>query len=218
MAIFNPTLQEIALASVNQRVLLQGVGWDFYERVLAEYEDSDALHFAYDNGTLEVKVPLWEHERPIRTLQDIVSNVCFELGLEFVNAGSTTFRHRPQAKGCEPDTAFYIQHEAAVRGLERFHFRHAPPPDLVIEVDVTSPSLNRFPIYAAVGVPEIWFYSGERVTFYGLVGQNYEEITHSWALPVLDSVTTTEFLQYGLNESSSVWWRRVRAWATAQRR
>ena len=214
--IFNPTLQEIALAAVNQKVLLDGVGWDFYEQVLAEYAESNALHFAYDNGILEVKVPLWEHERPARILQDIVSNVCFELGIEFANAGSTTFRQRAKAKGCEPDTAFYIQHEAAVRGLPKLDLRRDPPPDLVIEVDITSPSLNKLPIYAALGVPEIWLYRGERVTFHRLTGDAYEEITHSRALPALDSRTATEFLQQGLTESSAVWFRRLRAWAAAQ--
>ncbi len=215
--VFNPTLKEIALAAVNQKVILQGVSWNFYEQVLAEYAHSNALHFAYDNGTLEVKVPLWEHERPIRILQDIVANVCFEWGLEFVNAGSTTFRKRAKAKGCEPDTAFYIQREAEVRRLPKLDLRHDPPPDLVIEVDVTSPSLNKLPIYAALGVPEIWLYRGQGVTFHRLAGNAYEEITHSLALPALDGKTATEFLRLGLSESSSAWFRQVRAWAVAHR-
>ena len=216
--VFNPTLKEIALAAVNQKVILQGVSWDFYERVLAEYSGSNALHFAYDNGTLEVEVPLFEHERPTRILQDVVTNICFELGLEFINAGSTTFRKRAKAKGCEPDTAFYIQHEPQMRGASQLDLRHDPPPDLVIEVDVTSPSLNKLPIYAALGVPEIWLYRGVGVTFHRLAGNAYEEITHSLALPALDSQTATDFLRQGLNESSSAWFRSVRAWATARRK
>ena len=214
--VFNPTLEEIALAAVNQKVILQGISWDFYEQVLARYTNSNALHFAYDNGTLEVEVPLFEHEVPIRILSDLVTHICNELEIDMRNAGSTTFRQRAKAKGCEPDTAFYIQHEAQIRGLTKLDLRRDPPPDLVIEVDITSPSLNKLPIYAALGVPEIWLYRGESVTFHRLTGDAYEEITHSRALPALDSRTATEFLQQGLTESSAVWFRRIRAWAAAQ--
>ena len=211
--VFNPTLQEIALAAVNQKVLLQGVGWDFYEQVLAEYAESNALHFAYDNGTLEVKVPVWEHEVPSKILSHLVTHICNELEIDVRNFGSTTFRRHAKAKGCDPDGCFYIQHEPQMRRVLELDLRHDPPPDLVIEVDVTSPSLNKLPIYAALGVPEIWLYRGERVTFHRLTGDTYEEMTHSLALPALDSRTATEFLQQGLTESSAIWFRRVRAWA-----
>ncbi len=115
--VLNPTLKEMAQAAINQKLILQGVGWDFYERVLEEYADSNGLHFAYDDGFLEVRVPLFEHERENRILQDFITNICIEKEIDYVNAGSTTFRKRAKMKGCEPDTAFYIQNERQVRGL-----------------------------------------------------------------------------------------------------
>jgi Uma2 family endonuclease len=211
--VFNPTLKEIALAAVNQKVILQGVTWDFYEQILTEYADSNGLHLAYDDGVLEVEVPLFKHERPNRILQDLVTTICLEKGLEFLNAGSTTFRQRAKTKGCEPDTAFYIQNEVEIRGREEIDLNRDPPPDLVIEVDVTSPSLNKLPIYAALGVPEVWLYKGTQVRFYRLVGNQYEPIERSLALPDLTSSKATEFLQQGLAESPSTWFRVVREWA-----
>jgi Uma2 family endonuclease len=91
-----------------------------------------------------------------------------------------------------------------------------PPPDLVIEVDVTSPSLNKLPIYAALGVPEVWLYKGRQVMFHRLIGNRYEPVERSLALPCLTGEQATEFLQRGLTESPTAWFRLVREWAQKQ--
>ena len=124
------TLQEVASMQINQRLILQGISWDFYERLLDEFNGSNALHFAYDNGTLEVEVPLGKHEIPIRLLADLISNLCVEKDIGVRNVGSTTFRKRAKAKGIEPDSAFYIQNEKKVRGLLDLDLSKDPPPDL----------------------------------------------------------------------------------------
>src|SRR3982751_2239435 len=115
-SVLNPSLKEMAYAAINQKLILQGVGWDFYERILEEFSGSNALHFAYDDGFLEVEVPLFEHESANRILQNLVTAICVEKEIEVINAGSTTFRKRTKAKGVEPDTCFYIQNEAKIRG------------------------------------------------------------------------------------------------------
>ena len=107
-SVLNPSLIEMTQVAINQKLILQGVGWDFYERILAEFAGSNALHFAYDDGFLEVEMPLLKHEVPIRLLSDLISTICVEQGTDFRNVGSTTFRKRSRSKGCEPDTAFYI--------------------------------------------------------------------------------------------------------------
>jgi len=211
-SVLNPSLKEMAQAAINQKLILQGVGWDFYEQVLKEFADSSGVHFAYDDGFLEVEVPLFKHERENRILQDLVATICIEKEIEFLNAGSTTFRKQAKMKGCEPDTAFYIQNEIEIRGLLDIDLAQDPPPDLVIEVDVTSPSLNKMPIYAALGVPEVWLYKGEKVKFFKLYGESYQEIRNSLAFPMLDSQTTTDFLKKGLTESSLKWVREIREW------
>lgn len=210
--VLNPSLKEMAQAATNQKLILQGVGWDFYERLLEEFADTNGIHFAYDDGFLEIEVPLFEHERPNRILQDLVATICVEKQVEIINAGSTTFRKQARAKGCEPDTAFYIQNERQIRGLNEIDLNVNPPPDLVIEVDVTSPSLNKLPIYAALGVPEVWLYKGTKIIFYKLFGGVYDETQTSVALPMLDSKTATQFLQRGLTESYTKWIREIREW------
>lgn len=211
-SVLNPSLKEMAQAAINQKLILQGVGWDFYERVLEEFADSNALHFAYDDGFLEIEMPLFEHERENRILQDLVATICIEREIEFINAGSTTFRKRAKMKGCEPDTAFYIQNEAQVRGLLEIDLQQYPPPDLVIEIDVTSPSLDKMPIYAALGVPEIWLFKGKSVVFFKLIGENYQIVFNSIALPILSSQKATELLKDGLKESALTWRRKIREW------
>jgi Uma2 family endonuclease len=212
-SVLDLSLKDAAMLAVNQKLILQSVGWDVYEQVLKQYQNSNEVHFAYDDGFLEVEVPLFEHEAANRVLQNLVTTICAEKEIDFINAGSTTFRKRAKSKGCEPDTAFYIQNESRVRGLKNLDLNQDPPPDLVIEVDVTSPSLNKMPIYAALGVSEVWLYNGERVIFYKLFGGIYQEIQNSLALPILDSQTANNFLQKGLTESSSKWIREIRDWA-----
>ncbi|MBA2493205.1 MAG: Uma2 family endonuclease [Acidobacteria bacterium] len=212
-SVLNLSLKEVAMSAINQKLILQGIGWDVYEQILEEYKDSNGLHFAFDDGFLEVEVPLANHEIPIGILSDLITTICVESDIDFRNVGSTTFRKRAKAKGCEPDTAFYIQNESFIRGLLEIDLSKNPPPDLVIEVDVTSPSLNKLPIYAALGVSEVWLYKGEKVIFYKLYGGVYQEISNSLSLPILSSEKTTEFLQKGLKESSSKWFKEVRRWA-----
>ena len=210
--VLNPSLKEMAQAAINQKLILQGVGWDFYERVLEEFADSNAVHFAYDDGFLEVEVPLFEHESANAVLQNLVTTICVEKDIDFINAGSTTFRKRAKAKGVEPDTGFYIQKEAKIRGKLKIDLQTDPPPDLVIEVDITSPSLNKMLIYAALGVPEVWLYKGEKIEFYKLYGEFYQETHNSTVFPMLSSKKASEFLRKGLAESSSKWFKQVREW------
>lgn len=206
------TLKDAAMMAVNRKLILQRVDWDFYEQLLQKYQDSNEVHFAYDDGFLEVEVPLYKHESANGILRNLVTFVCVEKAIDFINAGSTTFRERAKAKGCEPDAAFYIQHEEQIRGLTDLDLRSDPPPDLVIEVDITSPSLNKMPIYAALNVPEVWLYKGDRVIFYRLEGEDYTEVQYSDALPFLDGDTANQFLIMGLSVSSSEWYKELKAW------
>lgn len=201
------------MLGVNQRLILQSIDWNFYEQVLKNYESSNELHFAYDDGILEVEVPRYEHEKPTQVLRDFITNICIEREIDCLNAGSTTFRKREKLKGVEPDTCFYIQNEARIRGLRNIDLNQDPPPDLAIEVDISSPSLNKMPIYAALGVMEVWLYKGEQVVFHELSGGAYREVEKSVALPFLDSETANAFLKAGLTARFLEWTKDVRNWA-----
>lgn len=211
-SVLNLSLKDAAEMAINKKLILQNISWEFYEQILDEYKGSNAVHFAYDDGFLEVEVPLLKHEVPIGLLSDLVSTICIELELDIRNVGSTTFRKPARSKGCEPDSAFYIQNVRKIKGLLEIDLSKDPPPDLVIEVDVTSPSLNKLPIYAALGVTEIWLYKGEKVEFYKLYGEFYQEIENSIVFPKLSSKLATEFLQSGIEENYSKWIKKVRQW------
>ncbi len=196
-----------------QRVILHGVSWETYERLLADFQDSHAAHFAYDQGALEIMVLSLKHETFNRMLATLVEIVAEEMQGDVINAGSTTFRRADLSKGFEPDTCFYIQNVERVRGKDEIDLTVDPPPDLVIEIDITSPSLNKFPIFVAVGIPEVWRYDGKTVTIFTLENGEYRTQEASVVLPDLTSQVITRFLEDSQAMKRSAWVRSVREWA-----
>jgi Uma2 family endonuclease len=143
-----------------QRVLLKDVNWQMFESILNELGNHRAARLAYDNGTLEIMAPLPEHEKSKEIISDFVKVLLEELNIDCECFGSTTFKRQDILKGVEPDQCFYIQNEATMRGKDKLDLTVDPPPDLVIEIDITSDSRTRFSIYEALGVPELWRYNG----------------------------------------------------------
>lgn len=196
-----------------QRVILPGVSWSTYEALLADMQDSHAAHFAYDQGVLEIMAPSYEHESVKGHLALLVNALAEEFDIDVTGAGSTTFRREDLAKGFEPDECFYIRHAELVRGKKQIDLTNDPPPDLVIEIDITGPSLSKFPIFAALGIPEVWRYDGTRVTIFTLAGNEYVERPESIALPKVTSAILTELLGASRQVKRTAWLRQVRTWA-----
>ena len=203
------------LSLPEQKIILKGISWETYERLLAEHQEQSGIRFIYDSGMLEIMVLSARHEEPNRTLALLVEVLAEALDLDVRRLGSTTFRRPDLYKGFEPDSCFYIQQLDAVSGKEEIDLTTDPPPDLVIEIDITSPSLDKLPLYAAVGVPEVWRYDGERVTILHLDDARYIEAARSAALPSLTSPAATQFLHDSTQVRSTEWLRRVREWAHA---
>jgi Uma2 family endonuclease len=200
-----------------QKVILKGVSWETYERLLAEHAGESGTRFTYDSGVLEILVPSARHEKPNRILASLVEVLAEEMALNIESLGSTTLKRPDLLKGFEPDSCFYIQHAEAIRDNEEIDLTVDPPPDLVLEIDITSPSLDKFPLYAAVGVSEVWRYDGTHVTMYRLADERYVEIMHSVVLPLLTTERATRFLEERKQVPSTVWLRAVRAWVREQR-
>src|SRR5258708_19790033 len=201
-----------AIGPPEERVVLENVSWETYERLLAESIESVGTRFTYDEGVLEIMVVYIGHENPNRTLAYLVEIVAAETDRDLHRAGSTPFKRKDLAKGFEPDSCFYFGHADQVRGKEELDPMKDPPPDLVIEVDITRSSLNRFPIFAAMGVPEVWCFDGDRVMMYRLEKGRYSEIETSLALAPLTASQSTIFLDESRRQKSTVWLRRVRDW------
>jgi Uma2 family endonuclease len=166
------------------RVILQGVSWATFKALMADIGDNRACRIAYDKGMLEIRMPLQEHEIPKVLLADFVTAIADELEIEVMQLGSLTLEREELTSAIEPDTCFYIQNEALVRS-KNIDLQIDPPPDLAIESDYTSSSLNKFNIYASLGVPELWRYRKQTLQVYQLVEGKYELSETSLAFPFL---------------------------------
>lgn len=182
-------LQEVTTSTPKQeqiragaRVILQGVGWATYKALMADIGDNRACKIAYDQGILEIRMPLQEHEVPKVLIADFVTAIADELEIEVMQLGSLTLEQEELRRAIEPDTCFYIQNEALVRS-KNIDLQIDPPPDLAIESDYTSSSLNKFNIYASLGVPELWRYRRQSLEVYQLIEGNYELSETSLAFP-----------------------------------
>jgi Uma2 family endonuclease len=175
---------------VGQRLLIRNLDWQQFERILEELGESRSARIAYSHGTLEIRMPSPEHEVDKELIGDIVKALLDELEIDCECFGSTTFKQETMASGIEPDQCFYIQHQAQMRGKRRVDLAIDPPPDLAIEVDVTSKT--QLDAYAALRVPELWLYGKSRLTIYTLQAGEYQPTVTSptfSTLPVLDWVT-----------------------------
>lgn len=188
-----------------QRVVLRNVSWETYERLLTESLDCSSPRFTYDRGVLEIMSPSAEHEWYNRLVSDLVKLLARELRIDVLDLGSTTFRREDAERGFEPDSCFYVTHVRQVRGKERIDLAIDPPPDIVVEVVVTHPSLSKFPLCAALGIQEIWSYDGSRLWMYRLSGSQYTEMPSSGILPELGARQLTEFLELGKTMDSVAW-------------
>jgi Uma2 family endonuclease len=209
--ITSPPVHTGQLSGTDRCFILSGISWETYERLLADMQDSHAAHFAYDQGMLEIMAPSHEHESLKHVIAMLVEILAEEMEVDIHGGGSTTFRRKDLARGFEPDACFYIQHAELVRGKKQIDLAQDPPPDLIIEIDITRPSLNKFPIFAALGIPEVWRYDGARVAIFRLVDNDYVDRPESVALPKVTSAILTEFIDASKQLKRPVWLRQVRA-------
>lgn len=196
---------------------LNDVSWEEYEELVAQMGDNKpGYHVSYDRGRLEVMSPRSDHEGPKDFILSLVRTISEETDTPLETFGSTTYRRRSKLKGAEPDTSFYVQNAARVIGPRVLDLESDPPPDVVVEIDTTNESSGKFPIYAALGVPEMWLYDGEKMTFYRLAGQDYAEAPQSLAFPLLTAEVLTEFIERSEREGQTAALKAFRKWARAQ--
>ncbi|WP_354635499.1 Uma2 family endonuclease [Planktothricoides raciborskii] len=208
MTITAPTLTP----TVPGRVVLNQISWHTYEQLLAEMEDNRTIRLCYDRGLLEIMTPLLDHENPKEILTALVGVLAEELNIEIMRAGSTTLKRPDLAKGAEPDSSFYIQNERLVKGKSRIDLTTDPPPDLVIEIYVSSSSVDREGIYAAMGVPEIWRCDRGVVKFLQLEAGKYIMVERSLAFPLLSVTELTKFFSQSQTLGETTLLRSFRAW------
>jgi Uma2 family endonuclease len=193
-------------------IVLHGISWDTYQSLVRELESQPSKRMTYDNGLLEIFMPLPPHEKNKKYVARFVEIVTEALDIEICSLGSCTWSRKDLAKGVEADECYYIQHEAMIRGKMAIDLTIDPPPDLAIEIDITSPSVPRLPIYRALGVPEVWRFDGEKMRLLALVDGEYQEIGQSIALPCVTPAVLEDWLVQATTMGETSWAKAIRRW------
>jgi Uma2 family endonuclease len=196
-----------------QRLVLYGEPWETYIRLLQLFDERRHLRITFDRGALEIMTLSPEHEHLKYVIRRLIEAVTEELGLPIMGYGSMTMKRRKKLRGLEPDECFWIQNEALVRNLKTYKLRRDPPPDLILEVDVTRSPVNRMGIYAALGVPEVWRFRKEHLDF-NILGKDgkYSVQPTSLAFPGIPSEEINRFLaRRGQNDHNTLV-REFREW------
>ena len=193
-----------------QSTILHDIDWQQFESILEELGEKRNTRIAYLDGELEIVMPLPHHEKVKVLISYFVQALLDELAIDFEGFGSTTFKDKAKKAGLEPDECFYIQNNVAMRGIRKLNMEIDPPPDLAIEVDVTSKT--KFDVYRILGVPELWVYD-QVLKIYVLQDDEYVESEFSPTfgdIPVREIIP--QFLELSFNEGRSAAMRAFRDW------
>jgi Uma2 family endonuclease len=195
------------------RLLSHGVSWDDYEAMLRIVGDRP-IRVTYDRGDMEIMSPLWIHGSREDLLGLLVRVITEELDIPIAGAGPVTFKRQDQEKGAEPDRCYYLRENAErVRVKKRLDMGVDPPPDLIIEMDVTSSSLDRMGIFAALGIPEVWRYDGEDLQFLHLQADGtYRPGESSRNFPSFPVTEAARFLGEAESMDDTAWIKAFRAY------
>ena len=192
--------------------LLSDVTWEEYQQLSDAFPDSAKVRLAYNEGTLEIMTLGFQHERYKEFLIRLVSLTALELDIDLESSGSTTLTKEEVRSGAEPDTGFYIEQAQVMLGRREIDLSIDPPPDIIVEVDITHSSWNKRAIYAKFGVPEIWHLVHTDLTIYVLDGSAYREQETSLSFPFLSAQTLTHFLEESIVIGQGKALRNYRNW------
>jgi len=195
-------------------VFLNNVSWETFNHLLKELGDKRAQRLSYYLGILEIMIPLGEHENNNRFIESLIFVIADELNLNLKKFGSLTLKSNQQKQGVEPDSCYYLKNEPLVRNKQNIDLTIDPPPDLVLEIDITSGSLNKLPIYATLKVPEIWRYDGKKLSVFVLDkdSNNYQELNQSVVFPWLDLGIIPELINQSLQQGETAILKQFRQW------
>ncbi|BAY60525.1 hypothetical protein NIES22_05840 [Calothrix brevissima NIES-22] len=203
-------LQQI-IVKPGQQMLLKDVSWQQLENILAEMGERRAARISYSHGWLEIMVPLPEHEKDKEFIGDLVKLLLDKLQIDFEPFGSTTLKNEQMRQAVEPDTSFYIQNQAAVIGKNPIDLTVDPPPDLAIEIDITS--RTRFENYELLGVPELWRYTQQGLEINLLQAGKYIKSQSSPNFPDIPIIElVNEYVQQCLTVGRSQAMRNFKIW------
>lgn len=175
-------------------LVIPQASWEEYERLLDDLAGRPGVRVTYDSGRLEIMSPSPEHEEYKDLILRIVHVAAEELGVPLETRGSTTWKRRSDQHGLEPDTCFYIANAHRIVGKRALDLESDPAPDVAVEIDLTTESISKLPIYASLGVPEVWRYDGKKARFFALADDGYREVAECRLLSGFSAEVLTEVL------------------------
>lgn len=179
------------------RMVFRSLDWSAFQQIRQLLGERTHARFIYDNGVLEITMPLEGHERFARLIELFIRILVVELGLKMKSMGSTTLAREDLLKSAEPDNGYYIQNYALVADHE-VDLGVDPPPDLVVEVDITHTDIQKNDLYASLGVPEFWRFNGHEWRIFQLLEGQYEECKRSPTFPLVAKADFYSFLQIAI--------------------
>ena len=182
-----------------EQLLLKDINWQELETILSELGENRASRLSYSNGVLEIMVPLPEHEKDKEIIGDMVKILLEALNIDFEPLGSTTFKNELMNQAVEPDACFYLKNYQAVIGKNRLNLEQDPPPDLAIEIDITS--RTQLENYRLLQVPELWRYTQDGLQINLLQGGKYIESSVS---PNFPHIPLVELINQYVKQSQEV--------------
>lgn len=190
-----PSTSEVNIVRQGEnRVALRGISWLSYQQILHALPQSRSARLTYDRGILEITMPLETHEYASELIGLFIRILVLGMGgLKLKSMRSTTINRPDLERGAEPDCAYYIQNQPKVAG-KTVDFSQDPPPDLVVEVDITHTDIDKNRLYASLGVPEFWRYDGQELKIYTLQESQYVECDRSPTFPWMQKEYLYNFL------------------------
>jgi len=201
-----------AAEPLEQHLVLSPVSWATYV-ALGDLLLDKRVRLNYSRGVLEIMTLSPRHENSKKLLARLVEALTEELDIDIASFGSMTCRSEVLDHGMEPDECYWIAHEAAVRGRQEIDLASDPPPDLMLEIELSRNLVARLPILAALKVPEVWCCRAGalRVLLLQPDGQ-YAAAERSLAFPFLPLAEFARFLAPGFADSETKLVRAFRAW------
>ena len=190
-----PSTSEVKIVKQGEnRVALRGISWLSYQEILHALPQSRSARLTYDRGILEITMPLETHEYASELISLFIRILVLGMGgLKLKSMRSTTINRPDLERGAEPDCAYYIQNQPKVAG-KIVDFSQDPPPDLVVEVDITHTDIDKNRLYVSLGVPEFWRYDGQELKIYTLQESQYVESDRSPTFPWMQKEYLYNFL------------------------
>ncbi len=190
-------------ASSEQRVVLRSVSWETY-LALTDESESRSGRMTYDQGVLEIMSPGMPHEIAKRLIGRMIETFTLYRGIEIRSSSSTTFKRSELQRGFEADESYYVQHACELRGIGEIDLSIHPPPDLVLEVDMTNSSIPKKALFAAMKIPEVWRYDGASLWMGGLYRDGYQDLKQSLVLPGFPQELAAKLLDRQFEENETL--------------